>query len=375
MSSHQINVLLVSTCYPSSLSDWRCLFIRHVADALAMREDIHLNLWAPPGDMHPSVSRCTTQEEGAWLSDLMECGGIAHLLRSGGFLAVTKTIALLKHLHTTYRRLSSTTDVYHINWLQNALPLKNDHKPALITVLGTDLRLLRLPMMRTLIRHTCRRRPVAICPNANWMVPILQKAFGDYADVQEISFGIDPAWYQIERWKRRQEAKNWLAVARLTRNKIGFLFDWGKPLFDGTKRQLHLFGPMQEELILPKWVHYHGPATPIHLMQQWFPEAYGLISLSQHHEGRPQVMLEAMAAGLPIIASRLPAHENLLIHEQTGWLCGTPVDFSKGIDQLEDIDVNRRIGNAAREWVAEAIGTWSDCAARYTRIYNRLIGR
>ena len=86
-------------------------------------------------------------------------------------------------------------------------------------------------------------------------------------------------------------------------------------------------------------------------------------------------MLEAMAAGLPIIASRLPAHENFLINEQTGWLCGTPVDFSKGIDQLEDIDVNRRIGNAAREWVAEAVGTWSDCAARYIRIYNRLTGK
>jgi len=42
---------------------------------------------------------------------------------------------------------------------------------------------------------------------------------------------------------------------------------------------------------------------------------------------------------------------------------------------LEDIDVNRRIGNAAREWVTEAVGTWSDCAARYTGIYNRLIGR
>src|SRR3546814_20018551 len=61
-------------------------------------------------------------------------------------------------------------------------------------------------------------------------------------------------------------------------------------------RSLHLYGPMEEEVELPGWVHYHGPASPRLLADEVFPAARGLITLSQHAEGRPQVLLEAMAA-------------------------------------------------------------------------------
>jgi glycosyltransferase involved in cell wall biosynthesis len=84
-------------------------------------------------------------------------------------------------------------------------------------------------------------------------------------------------------------------------------------------------------------------------------------------------MLEAMAAGLPIIASRLPAHENILAHGQTGWLCDTSAEFSNGIEQLQKTTENIRIGRAARAWVHAAVGTWDDCATRYNLIYKRLI--
>lgn len=372
-SSRQINVLMVSTSYPANLSDWRGLFIRHLSDALASREDIRLNLWTPSGENHPSISLSTTSEEAAWLSGLMKNGGIAHLLRSNRLRAVTESWSLLKHLHRAYRRLSPQVDVYHINWLQNALPLCNDGKPALITVLGTDLQLSRLPLMRHLIQHICRYRQVTICPNADWMVPILQKLFGDFAEILEVPFGIDPNWYALKRWNKAPPSSNWIVVSRLTRNKIGPLFEWCEPLFVESERQLHLFGPMQEKLNLPKWVFHHGPVSPSDLIKNWFPKAHGLITLSRHAEGRPQVMLEAMAAGLPIIASKLPAHENILIHKKTGWLCDTPAEVAEGIEHLEDKNENMRIGNAAREWVRDAVGTWDDCAARYTQIYNRLI--
>jgi len=373
LPNRTIDVLMVSTSFPSDLKDWRGLFIRHLADALASKQDIRLKLWAPEGEVHRSATFTTTPKEALWLSKLMQSGGIAHIFRSGGLNAVRQPIKLLIHLFRAYCRLSPQTDVYHINWLQNALPLPNDGKPALLTVLGTDFQLLRLPLMRSRIRFICRHRPVAICPNASWMVPPLEKAFGDCADIQEVPFGIDPRWYEIERTFTTSRSADWVTVSRLTRDKIGPLFDWCEPVFNNDKRKLHLFGPMQERLSIPQWVNYHGPVSPADLIDEWFPRSHGLITLSRHAEGRPQVMLEAMAAGLPIVASRLAAHENIITHSETGWLCDSPTEFLNGIEHLENLQENRRIGQDAREWVRDEIGTWDDCASRYQRIYLRML--
>lgn len=366
-----LDVLMVSTSYPATLGDWRGLFIRHLSDALARRDDLALQLWAPPGESHPAVHAATTPAESVWLAALMQKGGIAHLLRSSAPQGVVQALRLLQFLHSTYTR-SRDVDVFHINWLQNALPLPTNDRPALITVLGTDMQLLRLPLMATLLRRVMRGRSVTICPNAEWMIPNLTEKFGDLATVRFVPFGIDPGWFAIDRSYDHGGPAKWLAVTRLTRAKLGPLFEWGEAQFRDGARELHLFGPMQEQVAVPGWVHYHGPASPAQLMTEWFPKAHGLITLSQHAEGRPQVMLEAMAAGLPIIASRLPAHENIVIDNETGSLCDRPEDVAQALARFDAADSNRRAGASARAWVAREIGTWDDCAARYTAIYRQL---
>lgn len=275
-------------------------------------------------------------------------------------------------LATAYRREADAT-LFHVNWLQCALPAPANAKPMLITVLGNDMKLLRLPGVRFMLRRTMRTRRVAICPNAEWMIEPLQEAFGDVASIAPVSFGIDPVWFGI----RRQLSGGrpiWVAVTRLTRDKLGPLFEWSQPLFQGKARQLHLFGPMQEQVDVPDWVVYHGATSPEQLAEQWFPLATGLITLSRHAEGRPQVMLEAMAAGLPIIASELAAHASIVQPDVTGRLCGSPGAYTEAVESLESMPANRRLGDAARSWAREEFGTWDDCAARYVRLYRKLTG-
>ena len=367
-----MRVLLLSTSYPRDATDWRGVFIHHLVDALARAGDLQLVVWAPPGKLPPATASATTPSESDWLAELMSVGGISHLIRQGGAKAILAPIRLLRMIGAAYRR-SSDVDIYHINWLQCALPLQTKHKPALITVLGNDLKLLRLPFMRTLLRRVMRRRKVAICPNAEWMVQPLRDAFGSVAQVIPVSFGIDPSWYAIQRDLSQARPKRWLVVTRLTADKLGPLFEWSEGLFRNTGRELHLFGPMQEGIVIPKWVHYHGAATPHQLATEWFPTAHGLITLSRHAEGRPQVMLEAMASGLPIIASHMPAHATIVQDGQTGVLCSTPESYSSALDAMEDPLTNVRNGQAARYWAIREIGTWDDCAQRYIRIYRELV--
>lgn len=342
----------------------------HISSALSRTDGVRLSQWAPPGDVDGQVEVVTTDAEAAWLASLMQRGGVSHWLRSNpvsGLMAAKKLLGLLGSI---YRRLQEV-DIYHVNWLQCALPLPANGKPALVTVLGNDMRLLRLPLMRRAIRRAFRGRKVAICPNATWMEGPLREMFGDVAKILPVPFGIDPRWYLIER--APAVPPEWLAVTRLTAAKLGPLFEWSEALFRDQHRVLHLFGPMQEQIEIPEWVNYHGSATPEQLACEWFPKAQGLISLSRHAEGRPQVMLEAMASALPIVASRMPAHADVVLDGVTGILCDGQSDYAEALGKLEDAGVNRRLGEAARSWVEREIGTWDDCAKRYAAIYRQLL--
>lgn len=361
---------MTSTSYPKSATDWRGLFIRHLVEALATQ--VHLTLWAPPGDLPASVTYACLPEEAAWLQTLMAQGGIAHLLRQGGLSRVTAPIKLLGLLRQAYKRSAQQNDLVHVNWLQNALPLWGTHQPALISVLGSDLGLLKLPGMTHLLRQVFKQRPCILAPNADWMVAPLEQQFGKVAQVIPIPFGIDTAWYQLPRDGQTHRPHQWLVVSRLTQQKIGPLFDWGKDLFQG-EHELHLFGPLQEPLDIPPWVHYHGATHPQDLKENWFPRATGLITLSQHDEGRPQVLLEAMAARLPILASHLPAHNNFITHQQTGWLTDSKEDFRNGLQWLANAEHHEYIAKHAQDWVTQHIGTWTDCAQRYLAAYQRLL--
>lgn len=368
------DVLMVSTSYPVDLDDWRGLFMRHLADALGRHPEIDLALWAPVGDAGPGVRFDVTAGEREWLAALMQAGGIAHLMRREGLRGMRAAWQLLRALPAVYRR-NANAGVFHINWLQNALPLPRGTQPLLVSVLGTDMQLLKLPGMRAMLRRVFRRRPVAICPNADWMLPVLTEAFGDIATVRFVPFGIDPRWYAMERRFEGNAVPKWLCVSRLTRNKIGTLFNWAEPMFSDGRAELHLFGPMQEQLELPPWVQWHGPASPDALRDTWFPQAHGLITLSQHAEGRPQVMLEALASGLPIIASRLPAHDDLLAGGEGGVLVDSPDAVRAALDALADPAANRALGLRGRARMQREIGTWDDCAERYVALYRQLQGQ
>lgn len=368
-----MRVLLVSTSYPRDASDWRGAFMRHMVGALARLPATELAVWAPPGELPGNVTSVVPPADQQWLAKLMDAGGISHLMRRGGLRARLEPLRLLRRIGAGYRSYPDA-DIYHVNWLQCSLPLPRNLTPALITVLGNDMNLLKLPYMRGLLRRAMRRRKVAICPNAEWMREPLQEAFGDLAQIQPVSFGIDPRWYAVDRDNEAAaQPQRWLAVTRLTAAKLGPLFQWSKQHFANQARELHLFGPMQETIEVPDWVHYHGSASPAQLATDWFPRACGLITLSRHAEGRPQVMLEAMAAGLPIIASVLPAHCGIVFDDETGCLCDSNEVFDRALLEVEDAETNQRMGAAARRWAEREIGTWDDCAARYARIYRQLL--
>jgi len=355
----------VSSSYPRLAEDWRGRFIADLVAALP-GEGISVRLWAPPGPLPVGVTAATTYEEKSWLDCLSQAGGIASRLRAGSLAGLGSAYGLLRRLWCAYRRES--VDVIHVNWLQNALPLIGTRHPVVIGVLGSDFGLLRLPGMVSMLRVMLSGRRALLAPNAPWMVPRLNELFGDIAKVEAIPFGVAPAWFSVER-KTQHVVAPWLAVTRVTNAKIGDLFRWGEGLF-GPQRPLILLGPMQEKISLPAWVDYRGPTYPDALRCEWFPQAAGLITLSRHDEGRPQVLIEAMAAGLPVVASDLPAHRDLVRNGANGWLVESREALAVALDDLSHPVRNKLAGVVSRDYALNEIGDWSNTAKRFRAAYR-----
>lgn len=366
--TNDLRVLLVSTSYPADELDWRGRFIADMVMAISKKVDT-LFVWAPPGKLPSNAATPSSAQDKVWLAKLMAQGGIAHLLRTRPIQGLIIAVSLLRRLAGVYR--NEEMDVIHVNWLQNALALRKK-TPALITILGSDYKLLRLPGMKWMLRKIMSDRPVIIAPNANWMQQELERYFGDVAEIRPIPFGVDARWFEIQRVPTLSH--KWIAVMRITQDKLGDLLAWGKGYFGGA-RELHLFGPMQEKIALPDWIIWHGPTNPDELAKKWFPYATGLITLSHHSEGRPQVLLEAMAAGLPVVVSNQPAHSDVVMHGETGWIANSRKSFAEAIGQAEDRTINLQVGAKAKSFVHSNIGDWDYCADRYVSAYRDLIKR
>lgn len=368
-----LRVMIISSSYPQNDQDWKSVFIRQMVSSLAQKSSIILSYWGPGGKLPENVTYSPLAAESKWLNKMMELGGLAHIFRYGSsrrYLILLKYLFFLRRCCIRQKKI----DLYHVNWLQNILPLWSKKVPLLITVLGSDFGFLHLPGMTWLIRCALKNKHSILAPNAEWMMEDLERKFGDISRIVPVPLGINECWFDVYEKRKEVLPRKWIVVTRLTSKKIGRLFEWGENIFkkkDG--HELHLFGPMQESINLPEWVVYHGPTFPDELLEKWFPVAAGLISMSQHDEGRPQVMLEAMAAGLPIIASDIPAHRNFIVHKKSGWLVDSEDSFVSGVQWLSHEENKIIITSDARRWVKEEVGTWADCADRYEQLYHRLI--
>lgn len=359
---------MATTSYPRDATDWKARFIHELVAALDRSGRVRLSLWGPPGDLPGGVVTADSEQDSATLGEMARLGGIAHLLRTNPLRGVLMARRILSRLKAACGR--NPAHLYHVNWLQLALGLPNDRRPAYVSVLGSDFGLLRVPGMTPVLRHSFARRPTVLAPNAGWMAASLQARFGDVARVEPNPFGVAPEWFDLVRAPTRPP--EWLVVSRITRKKLGDLPEWGQGLFS-TVRKLKLLGPEQEVVDLPSWIERCGATDPDRLRGQWFPRAAGLLTLSRHDEGRPQVLIEAMASGLPVLASRIPAHADLIRHGETGWLVNHSAELAEALQQAEDPAIAARVGAAARAWVRERVGTWDDCARRCIDAYRSLL--
>jgi glycosyltransferase involved in cell wall biosynthesis len=98
--------------------------------------------------------------------------------------------------------------------------------------------------------------------------------------------------------------------------------------------------------------------------------------LASHTEGMPNAVLEAMAAGLPVVATDVGGCRELVQHGVTGLLVPSrnPSAMAEALERVAgDADFRVRAGRAGR-MRAESF-TWQACAEAHSVLYARLLAR
>lgn len=97
--------------------------------------------------------------------------------------------------------------------------------------------------------------------------------------------------------------------------------------------------------------------------------------IASDFEGQSNSIMEAMAAGLPVIASDIPANRELVVDGETGFLVkvGDRAGFQQFADRLlADPELARRLGDAGRERMRQHFSI-ENMVAAHVRLYREVL--
>jgi len=106
-----------------------------------------------------------------------------------------------------------------------------------------------------------------------------------------------------------------------------------------------------------------------------FYEGLDLFVLSSLREGLPNVLLEAMAIGVPILSTRVAGVPRLLQHDENGWLvdCGDEDALAESLGRLvSDPAARQRLAKAGRETVEQQY-SFEERARKQCELYKTVL--
>ena len=271
--------------------------------------------------------------------------------------------------------------------------LKRGNVPYVISLRGGDVPgneagLNTLHGLLASLRRLIFRRSVAVVANSPGLKEMSERA--DPFPVQVIPNGVDTDFFRPV--ENRDEAEHrpfaFLFVGRFQMQKnLFYLFDHIASLRRSGVGPfvLHLVGagPQYDELRnhskklgIEDCLVWHGWVVDKGSLREIYRSADCFVNPSLY-EGMPNVVLEAMACGLPVIASRVLGNDAVVRHGETGWLfdLSKPDAFRTALrEMMADPGRASEMGKKGRAWVLNDF-SWRKVAQAYADLFSRPAGR
>lgn len=257
-----------------------------------------------------------------------------------------------------------------------AMLARHFNKPLVITARGSDITLLpQHPLPRRMIRWAARRAD-AVITVCNALRDEVVALGVDAGKVTSLRNGVDLELFRpVERTPNA--AFTLLSVGHLVPVKAQELIVQALPLLPGVRLVLAGDGPnraMLEQLVktldLGARVTFLG-AVPQAQLREHYGRADALV-LASSREGWANVLLESMACGTPVVASRVYGTPEVVAAPEAGLLMAerTPQGVADAVDALRSNYPDR----AATRRYAEGF-SWNDTTAGQLAVFDRMLRR
>jgi glycosyltransferase involved in cell wall biosynthesis len=388
-----MRVTLVTTSFPTLNNSTSGIFVYRLAKEIAKYTDLNVIIPAAdycgkPSDLEPfKVTQCTYAPK-KWQVLAHYPGGIPACLKRNPLLYLLIPFLLSSMLFGCLKA-AKTTDVWHANWsitgIIAGIAGKITGLPCITTLRGSDVNLAKQSLIHKSILYCCLRLSTRIVAVSTGIRSDIQSTFPALnKPIYVIPNGVDSLFFNINPKPHSPNTINIVCVGNLTKNKsVDTILHAASLLKTSIKFHLTIVGDgpsrsslsdLVKTLQLEKCVTFTG-AIP----QEELINILSIMDIFVHaslSEGRPNVVLEAMASGMAVIVSEIDGVKDIVENEVNGLMfhTGDSVQLAELIRLLaNDGTLIKRLGNNARDYLSKNKLTWEATALGYRQIYEELL--
>jgi len=391
-----ISVLVVTTSFPTRENSASGIFVKRLL--VNIPGNIKLSVLTPCATSPDSFSqsdhyevKCFRYAPWKWQTLAHLAGGIPAALQKHIVMKLLLPIFLLGLFVASIREIPKA-HVVHANWSVNGVIciLANFifRRPLMITLRGTDFFKAESSVLYSNILNFAMKYSDIVTVVSNTMYKDLINKYPAYkSKVYFLPNGVDEELFKLPtpNHKTLNNIFTVLVVASLIKGKnIETIIKAVARIKDTQSCNLLIVGDGPEREFLKKLVNELELSSLTEFMGVIDPDKMNMIYkkadvlvVSSLSEGRTNVILEAFAAGVPVLASAIPSTQEMVTDHVNGILfqSGNIGSLSQKLSELmNNRELRQRVAEHGRQYILQHELLWGKTGQKYADLY-KLLGK
>ena len=392
-----MEVTLLTTSFPAHAGDIKAPFILELAKAIH-KSGVNVNVVAPKfssGLGYEEMNGVKVYRFGyfrlPFFPNLLKATSFAKSFSS--FAGIIQMPLFLFSFILRAREPIMRSDLVHCQWIFPSIVayFYSFFKPFMITSRGEELGIIQRSKFKTFIIKLILKRCSYMTANNQHQSTELKSFFHDSNKVSFTPNGID-----IIKFKKNDSKKS-KSLTKLPDNKFVVLFigwlikrkgiDYLMPAINKIVKKNKKFffviiGDGEMKDFVTKYLERNNLLNNVKLLDKvepnkmpYFINSSEVFILPSLAEGRPSVILEAMACGVPVIATNIGGNNELIKDGENGILISpkSVKSISNGLMSLyNNKTLYNKIKRNSRKAIIDAKVSWESCAINFIRIYKEV---